>query len=64
MTLSRTVVVALTALGGVSVAAVLAVRRNERRLVDLQHKAALEVWDNETGSTGTVMAPTGAKLPP
>lgn len=64
MTLTKNVVVALTALGGVAVATALAVRRNERRLVEAQHQTALEVWDNETGSTGSALAPASVKLPP
>ena len=64
MTLTKNVVVALTALGGVAVATVLAVRRNERRLVEVQHQTALEVWDNETGSTGSVMSPASVKISP
>lgn len=67
MILSTKFVVALTALGSVAMAAALAVRRNARRLGVEQHQAALEVWDNETGSTGStgsIMAPADIKLPP
>lgn len=64
MSISRNFVVALTTLGGVAVAAVLALRRNEKRLMEEQHQTALEVWDNETGSTGSVMAPAREQLPP
>ena len=63
MTLFKNCVVALTTLGGVAVAAVLAVRRNERRLEAVQRRTALEVWDNETGGTGSTMKPASLKPP-
>ena len=54
---------ALTIAGGAAVAAVLAVQRNARRLEAMQHQNDLQVWDNETGSIGSNIAPAAVKKP-
>lgn len=50
MTLSKNLILALTVTSGAAVAAVLAIRRNARRLEAVQHKAELQTWENEGGS--------------
>ena len=60
MIFNKSLMLALTVSGGAAVAAVLAVQRNTRRMETAQHEAALQVWENETGST---KAPTDATLP-
>ena len=50
MTLSRNLILALTVTGSAAIAAVLALRRNARRLEAVQHKAELQAWEHEGGS--------------
>lgn len=60
MILKRNLMLALSVIGGVAIAAVCAVLRNERRLKAEQYQTELQVWENETGS----FAPAVVKRPP
>lgn len=61
MILNRNLMFALTVAGGAAIAAVVVAQRNARRLEAEQHQRDLQVWENETGSVGSAMAPAVAK---
>ena len=50
MTSSRNLIFALTVTGGAAVAAVLAIRRRERRMEAARHEMDLQRWEDECGS--------------
>lgn len=60
MSLKTNLILALALTGGAAVAAVLAVRRNDRHLQRVQQQTDLQRWEGETGSTG----PSDAKKRP
>jgi hypothetical protein len=64
MPIHKTLMFALTVVGGVVVAAALAAQRKTRRLAAAQLQHDLQVWEDETGSFGKPDTPPAAwRLP-
>lgn len=61
MTLNRNLILALTLTGGAVIAAILAVRRRDRRLEAVQHQTELQTWEGEGG--GSVLREVAARRP-
>jgi Flp pilus assembly protein protease CpaA len=61
MTLNRNLILALTLTGGAVIAAILAVRRRDRRLEAVQHQTELQTWEGEGG--GSVLREVVARRP-
>lgn len=61
MSLNRNLILALTLTGGAVIAAILAVRRRERRLEAVRHQTELQTWEGEGG--GSVLREAVARRP-